>query len=57
VLSVLFIVLGFLFLGAASRNNARANTVNVELEPARQSVNELQKQVDTLNKQLGEAGK
>lgn len=57
VLSVLFIVLGFLFLGAASRNNARANTVNVELQPARQSVSELQKQVDTLNKQLGEAGK
>ena len=57
VLSVLFIVLGFLFLGAASRNNARANTVNVELQPARQSISELQKQVDTLNKQLGEAGK
>ena len=57
VLSVLFIVLGFLFLGASSRNNARANTVNVELEPARQSISELQKQVDTLNKQLGEAGK
>ncbi len=57
ILSVLFIVLGFLFLGAASRNNARANTVNVEIEPARQSVNELQKQVDALNKQLGEAGK
>lgn len=57
ILSVLFIVLGFLFLGAASRNNARANTVNVEIEPARQSVNQLQKQVDTLNKQLGEAGK
>lgn len=57
VLSVLFIVLGFLFHGAASRNNARANTVNVELQPARQSISELQKQVDTLNKQLGEAGK
>ena len=57
VLSVLFIVLGFLFLGAASRNKARANTVNVELQPARQSISELQKQVDTLNKQLGEAGK
>lgn len=57
VLSVLFIVLGFFFLGAASRNNARANTVNVELQPARQSISELQKQVDTLNKQLGEAGK
>ena len=57
VLSVLFNVLGFLVLGAASRNNARANTVNVELQPARQSISELQKQVDTLNKQLGEAGK
>lgn len=57
VLSVLSIVFGFLFLGAASRNNARANTVNVELQPVRQSISELQKRVDTLNKQLGEAGK
>lgn len=57
LLSVIFIVLGFSFIGAAERNTDRASTIDTKIQPLRKSVADQEKKLESLKKQLEGAGK